>query len=197
MVDMGEYAIYASHYGLVAVSQTQATLITENVLSREYWQSLLPTTIHAYRYHDYYVAFYNDTSGFCFNVKTGDYFELDFYADAGFFDTKAGNLFLLVGDNFVTFDNGGNLNYLWHSKDFELSGAKFSAVKIRGENLTGTRIQIFIDEVSIMDTQLLGSTLSVFRLPAFRADKLTFEITGTGEIKTIAIASTMAELANA
>lgn len=196
MVDMGEYAIYASHNGLVAVGNGSADIITKNVLSQEYWEALSPSTIHAYRYHQYYVAFYGITSGFVFDVTNGNYFELDFYAKAGFFNTKTGELFLSVGDDFVVFDSEVNLNYLWTSKEFELTGDVLSCVKVRGENLENSTIEFFVDGVSILSYTMNGN-LSVFRLPPFRANTVSFSVSGSGIIKNITIASSMGELDNA
>jgi hypothetical protein len=194
MVDMGEFAIFASHDGLVAVGGGSANIITKEVLSREYWRTLLPETIHAYRYHQYYVAFYNGSAGFIFDVSNGNYFELDFYATAGFFNTKTGELFLRVGTDFVVFDSGANLNYLWTSKEVELTGEVLSCVKVRGENLENSTIIIYVDGIQILSYTMSGN-ISVFRLPPFRADTLSFSVNGSGVIKNITLASSMGELA--
>jgi hypothetical protein len=196
MVDMGDFAIYASHDGLVAVGGSSVNVITKEVLSREYWRTLLPETIHGYRYNNYYVAFYGDSSGFMFDISNGNYFELDFYANAGYFNTKTGELFLSVGNDFVIFDSGTNLNYLWTSKDVELSGDVLSCVKVRGENLENSTINIYVDGVLILSYTMNGN-ISVFRLPPFRADTLSFGVTGSGVIKNVTIASSMKELDNA
>ena len=196
MVDMGDFAIYASHDGLVAVGGGSANIVTKEVLSREYWRGLSPETIHGYRYHQYYVAFYGGISGFMFDVTNGNYFELDFYAKAGFFNTKTGELFLCVGADFVVFDSGANLDYLWTSKEVELTGEVLSCVKVRGENLENSTIDIYVDGVSVLNYTMSGN-ISVFRLPPFRADTLSFGVTGSGIIKNITIASSMRELDNA
>ena len=193
MVDMGEAALFASHDGLIAVSQSGAKNITESVLSRQYWRNLVPSTIHGYRYHQYYVGFYNDSAGFIFDLTNGNYFELDFYAKAGYFDTKTGLLYLCVGSDFVIFDNGNNLNYEWLSKEFELTGEVLSCVKVRGKNLENSTLDYYADE-TLLVSQPLGGNITVFRLPAHRSDLLQFKVSGTGEIKNISFASSMLEL---
>lgn len=195
MVDMGEYAIFASLDGLVAVSNGQAEIITRDILSREYWQTLNPSTIKGYRYDNYYVGFYNDIGGFVFDVTNGNYFELDFYAKAGYYETSTGNLYLCVGSDFVTFDNGINTSYYWKSKDFQITDTHFSCVKVRGTDLGNSEFILYGDNVEIMRTPLSGNT-SVFRLPPFRCSVLNFELEGSGEIELISLAESMQELAN-
>jgi hypothetical protein len=193
VVDMGEAAIYASHEGLVSVSSDGAQVITRNILSKSYWQSLNPSTIRAYRYLDYYVGFYDETAGFVFDLRTGDFFEIDFYATAGYFDSPSGKLYLIVDDVFVTFDSGQALSYTWESKTFDLNNSKFSCVKVRGQSLDNTTFELLVDGVSEMTLALSGAD-QMFRLPAFRARRLTFKLTGSDEIESITIAQSVEEL---
>jgi hypothetical protein len=193
MVDMGEAALFASHDGLIAVSQSGAKNITESVLSRQYWRNLIPSTIHGYRYHQYYVGFYNDSAGFIFDLTNGNYFELDFYAKAGYFNTKTGLLYLCVGNDFVIFDNGNSLNYEWLSKEFELTGEVLSCVKVRGKNLENSTLDYYADG-NLLTSQTLNGNINVFRLPAHRSDLLQFKLSGTGEVKNISFATSMTEL---
>jgi hypothetical protein len=193
LVDMGEAAIYASHDGLVSVSQGGAQLITTNLLSKEYWRSLNPETIEAYRYHEYYIGFYGASAGFMFDLRTGNYFELDFYASAGYFDSASGKLYLVVNDALVSFDNGSELTYTWESKQFDLTNTTFSVAKIRGESLDNTQFAIEVDGTEIMSVALSGADRTV-RLPPFRARRLSFKLTGTDEIESVIIASSTEEL---
>lgn len=196
MVDMGEVAMFASHDGLIAVGEGGAKNITLNILHRDYWRSLQPETMVGYRYHDYYIGFYGGVAGFIFNIKTGDYSELDFYGKAGFFDTKTGKLFLCVGDDFVSFDGGANLTYTWHSKEFELTGEKFSCFKVRGNgDMNGSELSIYADDVLLV-TYPLNGNIYIDRLPSHRCDKLSFKVVGDAEIKVISLAQSMRELAN-
>ncbi|WP_299947139.1 hypothetical protein [uncultured Microbulbifer sp.] len=73
MVDMGEYVLYASPDGLVAVGGTDARLVTEPlILPAQFKQRFNPASIHAYRFEDRYLAFYNNGSergSFSFSVE--------------------------------------------------------------------------------------------------------------------------------
>jgi hypothetical protein len=193
MVDIGEAAIYATHDGLVAISQQGARLATESILSREYWHSLNPDSIHAYRYKDYYIGFCNGNMGFSFNLKDGTFTELDFYATAGFFDTKAGKLYLLVNNALVSFDNGSELSFTWQSKEWQLPNASLSTAKVRGNNLTGITLKVIADDVQIMSKALIN-TIDTFRLPALRAERISIELTGTGQVSTVTLGSSPQDL---
>jgi hypothetical protein len=195
IVDMGELAMYASIDGLVAVTQSQAEIITKDILSREYWESLNPSSMSGYRYDNYYVGFYGNSAGFVFDIRTGNFFELDFYAKAGYYKSSTGELFLCVGDNFVTFDNGANTTFYWKSKDFEMTDTHYSCAKVRGENLSGAELAIFADDVEIMRITLNGF-VNTFRLPPFRCSVLNIEVNGNAIIKSISLAQSMQELAN-
>tara|TARA_R110002167_G_scaffold91458_1_gene246086 strand:- start:159475 stop:161133 length:1659 start_codon:yes stop_codon:yes gene_type:complete len=193
MVDIGEAAIYASHDGLVAISQQGASLASESTLSREYWHTINPDSIHAYRYKDYYIGFCNGDMGFSFNLKDGTFTELDFYASAGFFDTKTGKLYLLVDDLLVSFDNGSELSFTWQSKEWQLPNASLSTVKVRGNVLAGITLKVIADDIQIM-SKSLENTIDTFRLPAIRAERLSVELTGTGEVSTVTLGSSPQDL---
>lgn len=63
IVDMGDSVIYASPDGLVRVSSSGSSVVTDAILRREDWQGdYNPTTIRAYRWEDRYVGFH-DISG--------------------------------------------------------------------------------------------------------------------------------------
>ena len=193
MVDMGEAAIYASHDGLVSISQSGAQLITKDVIGKEYWQSFNPSTVQGYRYHDYYVGFYNETAGFMFDLRRGDFFELDFYADAGYFDAASGTLYLMVGGVLTKFDEGDTLPYEWVSKQFDISLVTLSCLKVLAENLTDTEVSINVDGGNLISFPLNG-TDPVVRLPAFRGSRLQFSITGRDEVESIVFATSPGEL---
>lgn len=55
IVDMGDYAIYASHLGLVKLGLDGIELISEQAFPRYYWGTLSVTTIKAMRLKHYYV----------------------------------------------------------------------------------------------------------------------------------------------
>lgn len=193
MVDMGEAAIFASHDGLVSVSQSGAQLVTQNLLSTEYWQSLNPSTIQAYRYNNYYVGFYGGVGGFVFDLQRGDFFTLDFYASAGYFHSASGKLYLVVDGELTVFDEGAALSYSWTSKEFDVRNATLSCLKVFTENAQDTAMRVYADNSLVADMTLTGPD-PVARLPAFRARRLFFVLQGKAEIETVTIATSPGEL---
>ena len=193
MVDMGEAAIYASHEGLVSISQGGAQLITKDLLSEDYWQSLDPSTVQGYRYNEFYVGFYGGTAGFVFDLRRGDFFELDFYADAGYFDSASGTLYLMVDDELVKFDAGAALDYEWISKQFDINAITFSCMKVFANNLSATNVILHVDGEQLASFPLVGADPFV-RLPAFRGSRLHIELSGSDEIESIALATSPGEL---
>ncbi|MBB67933.1 MAG: hypothetical protein CMP19_10420 [Rickettsiales bacterium] len=193
MVDMGEAAIYASHEGLVSISQSGAQLITKDLLSEDYWQSFDPSTVQGYRYNEFYVGFYGGTAGFVFDLRRGDFFELDFYADAGYFDSANGTLYLMVDNELVKFDEGSVLNYEWVSKQFDINAITFSCMKVFAPNLSATNVILHVDGEQLASIPLVGADPFV-RLPAFRGSRLHIELSGSDEIESIALATSPGEL---
>jgi hypothetical protein len=119
VVNVGDMVVYASPDGLVGVSGYEATLLTENILTKEEWQSVFkPSEIHAYYYEGKYI-FFNATKGWIFRPGEGlqSLGELNFVATTGYTDTDNDKLFLMVGGTIVEFDsNATRMQYDWQSK---------------------------------------------------------------------------------
>jgi hypothetical protein len=132
VVDMGEYAIYASPRGLVMCQGNTAELATADILDEASWAAYQPTTIVAWRYEDHYVARYgspDDQTFFIYTPGEGTASFVQFSgvnAPAGFFDSDSGRLY--VAEPGVTetdyiisvFDHGAPLPLVW-SKVFRMS----------------------------------------------------------------------------
>ena len=193
IVDMGESVMYASHEGLVSVSQSGAKLLSQPFLSREYWQSLKPSTMKAYRASDYYIAFFDNSRGCMVDMRSGDFVELDFYADAAYFDGPTGELYVLESGQLKTMNSGAGLTLTWRSKVFDIRGKSLTIGKILTQSPGNLSVSVVVDGVQLMAVPLTGVD-PIFRLPAFRGDRMQFEVTGTGEIESIILASGAEEL---
>lgn len=193
LVDMGEYAVYASPGGLVAVGGGEAKLLTEQVISKEQWQALRPETIHAYRYDGRYLAFYQ---GGCFSFTPGDGFEFyDISASGGWYDLDKDTLCLIQGNSIVGWEKGAAMPMRWRSKVYEMPpgvGA-FSCAKViaRGYPVT---LRLLADgeiaaELAIEDKHLV-------RLPPGYADARDWEIEieGTREVQSVQVATSATEI---
>ncbi|MBF4437772.1 hypothetical protein ERJ77_25470, partial [Vibrio anguillarum] len=69
LVVINGMAMYASPDGLVAISGTSATVITESIMDREIWQNFMPTTIKAWVAEGQYIAQYQG-GAFIFDPST-------------------------------------------------------------------------------------------------------------------------------
>ena len=79
IVDMGEFAMYASPDGLVAVAGANVELLTKSVMTREQWQAYQPSTIVAGQAEGRYIATYGSGSGrkgFIYDPQTQSFTDL-------------------------------------------------------------------------------------------------------------------------
>jgi len=193
LVDMGDYAIYASPDGLIAIGGNEAQLLTQAMISKDQWQSLLPETIHAYRYDGRYLAFYQ---GGCFSFTPDDGFEFyDVVAASGYYDRDSDTLYLIQGNGITGWRQGSPMTLRWRSKIHETppGGSGFTCAKViaRGYPVT---FRLIADGVTMLDVAVPGRGL--FRLPAGYAGchDWEIEVEGTHEIQSIQIASSPSEL---
>jgi hypothetical protein len=116
IVNMGSTIVYPAPQGLVGINPQGATLLTAEILTSVQWQALYnPSSITAFQWEDKYIAFYYHLqnlipvfwAGFIFDLKTKDLIDLDFFADAGYFDPSTGILYLVISGDIVAFNVGG------------------------------------------------------------------------------------------
>ena len=134
MVDMGDYAMYASPDGLVAVAGNEVELVTEQLIDPKEWLSTYnPTTIQAYLHEGTYVAFHgtgtSDRAGFIFDPRRGKNafttLSLTSTTDprGGYYDPEDGQLYLIdttaTNRKVQKFQGSNTLSTLkWKSKKF-------------------------------------------------------------------------------
>lgn len=193
LVDMGDYAIYASPNGLVSVAGGSAQLLTATMISREQWQALKPETIHAYRYDGRYLAFYEGGS---FYFTPGEGFEFfDVTATAGYYDREKDTLCLIQGGGITAWGKGDPMTMRWRSKVHELQpgGSGFTCAKVIARAYPVT-FRLIADGVTMLE--LLVPSRDLFRLPAGYAGCRDWEIEveGAVEVQSIQIASSPSEI---
>jgi hypothetical protein len=199
IVDMGEYALYATPDGLVAVDGAgNAPLITQNIIERYQWEKMNPHTIHSYRLEDWYVAFYqgdDGNKGFAISASGENFVELDFYADAGYADPGTASLFLAIEGNIVKWDDD-EVN----THDFEWrSGTTLFA---RPVNMSAGRVDAegYPVEFSLYDDDSLLFSRTVndsnpFWIPAnYLARRLAIQLSGSNTVRRVVVAESMEEL---
>lgn len=192
IVDMGAAVAYPSPDGLIMVGLGGAKNATENVLTRDDWQALTPSSIVG-AYHDgKYFGFYNNGTpgGFIFDPATGDLGFVDVAATAAYSHLESDTLYLVVAGDIVSFDTGANKTQKWKSKRHVVPSvnppsAKITARGYHGEANTLT-FKLYADQ-ALKHTQNVTSGRP-FRLPGgYLAETLEFEVESNQEITMIQI----------
>lgn len=167
MVDMGDYVIYASPNGLVGIGSDGVNLMTKNLVSREEWQKINPSSIKAYRDREKYLAFYTDTEGndgcFLFSIEAGFEYVAE-TATAAFYVSEHDSMYIHSGDSLLSkWDEGAGKEITWRSGIFEVQpGTSFSCGKIIADNYPVT-LNVIADGVQRASIQV--NSMQMFRLP--------------------------------
>lgn len=198
IVNTGDTVLYASPDGLVAVGTSGASVVTQSIFTRDDWQALNPSSISAYFHDGRYIAFYDTgsiTGGFVIDPGQKQFYDLGFYATAGFNDLMNDALYLMVGANIVKFEgNTSNLTFTWKSKKFMLpKHVNFSAAMVQANSYSNLTAKFYADGV-LKHTQTVTNA-NPFRLPAgFLSKTWEFELSGTDAVSEMHIATSVAEL---
>lgn len=198
MVDMGEFAVFATADGLVAVDGAgNAPLITARVIDKYEWQTFNPETIHAYRLESWYVGFYQGDSGnagFAIAVDGSSYVQLDFYADAGFVDQDTGGLYLLIDGNIVKWDDNAAalLSYVWRSGTVLLPGPKnMACARVDADDYPVT-FKIFNEDTGAEIHSVLVGSDNPFWLPDNNlVRRYSIELSGDNTVRRVQVAESM------
>lgn len=193
LVDMGEYAVYASPNGLVAVGGGSAQLLTKAIISKDQWLALQPETIHAYRHDDRYLAFYQGGS---FAFTPGEGFEFfDIHASAGWYDLDNDQLCLIQGDSVNAWGKGDVMTLRWKSKIHETppGGSGFTCAKVVARAYPVT-LRLIADGETMLE--LAVTNREMFRLPAGYAlcRDWEIEVEASNEVQSIQVASSPSEI---
>ena len=197
LVDMGEYAIYASPDGLVLASNSGIQLITQQILTRDQWQSeYYPANVEAYEYEGKYIGFTFDGSdnstkkGFLFDPRGGKnaFVNLDFYATAGFNDREEDRLYLVIDGVLKDFAaNSTRRSYSWKSKVFYTNRPICPGVaKVSADSYSSLTFKLFADG-SLKHTQTVTNA-NIFRLPGgYQAKSFEIQLEGTDTINEVCV----------
>lgn len=199
MVDMGDYAMFATAEGIVAVDGSgRAPLVTQNVIDQYEWQKLNPSTMHAYRLENWYVCFYQGQAGnkgFAITANGEGFIELDFYATAGYTDKNTAALYLVINNNIVKWDDDAAnlLTYTWRSGTVLLPKPKnMAAARIDAESYP-------VDFVLLSDDSILYSktvaSSDPFWLPGnYLTRRYDIELSGSATVRRVIVAESIEEL---
>lgn len=225
MVDMGQYVIYASPDGLIAVTGATAQNLTEGLLTPAQWQAdYYPNTIEGFYWQGRYIGFFNTGSGFggfIFDPRDDGALALtNLEASAlirgGFTDPDDNELYLIIGNKLKKFQGSGtNLSYNWKSKEFYTPRpVSFGFAKIDAESypvsfkVYGDGSVIYHATISTSGSvfSVTGSTPSfsatnipdtMVRLPASVHSKFAIEILADKVVNEVCIGENIEELKGA
>ena len=193
--------LYAAPDGLMLLSSSGSRIVTENLFDFTQWQTFFaPASIHAYQQDNQYIAFYdngNQSGGFVFDVRSGQFILHDIYTDAGYHDLLQDKLFLAVNDSgnkVKAWGYGSAKSYTWRSKKFTLPQVMgFSCAQLEAEAYPMT-VKFYLDN-TLYHTQTVQNR-NPFRLPAKVGRDLEMQVEGANEVFSLAIANSMTELAS-
>ena len=203
LVDMGDYALYASPDGLVSLSGNDATLVTDEYFSKDEWQQYSPDTIRAFRHEEKYYAFYGATAngtGFCFDPRGGKnaFVELTgFEISRGYSDPETGEAYVIYDEGGArkigSFETGAELEYTWKSKEFVSPNYQMFSVARVEATVYPVTLRVIGDGYDV-DTIVFYDDKPV-RLPTSdRARVWQFEVTGKGRVIYFGCWDAMAEV---
>jgi hypothetical protein len=225
VVDMGEYVLYASPDGLVAVSGTTGEVVSRGLISVEQWNSdFHPTLIRAFRHEGTYVAFYNNggtLGGWYYDPRSSEAafstITLSAEVRGGYEDPKSGQLYLIEANKVRKYRGGTSNNTLtFKSKKYETpSPVSMAWVSVHADAYPVT-IKVFGDGALIAHYTLSESagvytqatttpsgisngTLRepVMRLPAVVASQWEVEVSGAVTINEVCLAQSIDEIRSA
>ncbi len=196
VVDMGDYVVYASANGLVAVGGTDARVISETFITPEQWRNLFkPDSIHAYRWDDHYLGFYNtgiNAGAFSFHPQEG-FRQFTEYAECAFVDDQNGELYIKQGSQLKKWNRGINAPYIWRSKVLTVPpGQIFSVCKVDASSYP-VNFQFYADGLTIKSVTV--NSRKAFRLPTLKQYQFAeIQVSGSSPIDSIQISTSMSEI---
>lgn len=201
IVETGDGVVYASPDGLVQIG-SNIGVVTQNLLSRDQWQQLNPSSIDAYLHNGRVIMFwtFNNTRGTVIFDLSGQGALLTVSnlnaataVTAGYYDPKTDILYLAQGQNIVRYDQGSSLTYVWKSKAFRMvQPLNLSFGQVLADSYPVT-LRIYGGGV-LRHTQTVADA-NPFRLPSgYRARLYEFEVEGTSVVNEVLLSSSMMEL---
>ena len=199
IVSMLGSVLYASPNGLAMIGSSGGRLITEDIIDKEYWATLNPSSISAYHYDGRYIGFYDTGTvqgGFQFDPSDSNQpFSLfDAYALAGYNDLIRDALYLNVSGTVRKWDAGGTpYTYTWRSRIHEVPHpTNFGWGQVEAATYPVT-LKVYGDGV-LKHTQAVANS-APFRLPSgFMAIDWEVEVTGTSKVTAVYLAQGIDEL---
>lgn len=202
IVSMSNGVAWASPDGLCFISKEGYRVLTDGIMTRDDWQSIVPSSIKGCMYESRYVGLYtvsSVTKGFVIDVNNpqGIYF-FDFNASFMFFDELQDQLYLLNGTNVQKWDAGANDKTVTaKSKEYLMPRPTqaLAVAQVDADSYANVTFKLYADGV-LKHTQAVTSR-APFRLPGgYRAMKFQIEVSSVGgAVQNVFAAHTVDEIA--
>lgn len=200
VVDFGQFILYPTTSGIAMVDGSgNGALITEPLFTVDEWNALAPTSILGCRYDNRYIGFYDTgivQGSFVFDPKEPQaaLTFTDIFATAAYTDPESGKLYLVVNGNVVEWDADVTFKtYKWKSKPVYIERpVNLSVGRVYASSYPLT-MKVYADDLLIHTESVTGD--KPFYLPTgFKAKKWEAEVSGTTNVKRIALANSLREI---
>lgn len=194
VVQFGGGVVYASPDGLMSVTQSGVTNLTDKLYDRKAWQALSPSALFGVKHDNRYYGFFA-SGGFVMDTS-GNFTLHTINATAAYVDPVLDQLYVANGAYIKKWDAGTPLGYVWKSKRFNLpKPMTFSCAQIKANSFAGLTFKMYVDG-ALKFTKIVTSA-EPFRLPSgFRSRLYEFEVSGTDHWTAAYVANSMEELKN-
>jgi len=199
LVDMGYSIVYPGIDGLVSVkSGSIPSVITDGLISKIDWRALKPDSMHAYRWEDKYLAFYDTGSvqgGLILDPSGQQFAYIDTYATAGYTHQEDGFLYLVIDGAVVKWDADAlsSLTYTWKSKAFDVPRKVSMQVARVWAWGYPVHLKIWGDGTLLHDADVADE--SEFVIADGLYQRWEFQVSGTNTVRQVEIAESIQELA--
>ncbi|SHO54413.1 hypothetical protein [Vibrio quintilis] len=195
LVVLSGMGFYASPDGLIAVSSDGATNATNQLITREQWQSYQPESIKAVAVEGKYVAKCS-AGGFIFDPVSQDFIHISDDWECAYNDLERDVLMCVRGSDVYEWRGGETCkSFVWQSKEFLAPlHTILSCGRIQADEPGLLSVSIIADGKNIRVIEKGRLTDSPFRLPPVRAKKWQIRVEGESRVERILMANSMQEL---
>lgn len=204
IASVGYGVIYPSPDGLMLFGTSEARIATKDIIDRDTWQSLNPSSMIGVSHDNKYYGFYRktDLSYGCIIFDPTQKYVV--YLDnpgvtAAYTNMYTDEMYIAMSDgaggsDLKKFNAGSNLTYTWKSGLIQLDRPRnFGAGQVYAESYSNLTAKFYAGG-ALKHTQTVTSS-EPFRLPGGFVDKgWEIEVTGTDEVTKVYMGTTIQEL---
>jgi hypothetical protein len=186
----GDFAVYASHKGLVKIDPNGAHLITQDIFTQEQWEAFGTTAVDATAWGHLYV-FSHPTGMFIIdplNPEAG-VVTYDESPSCWYYHKSNDGLYYADSSNIYRFDSP-----TWKTGEHRLpKPGNLAVAKVHADDYTNCVFKLYADGVLVHTENVADA--KPFRLPGdYIAERIQCEVSNDDRVSRIAIAQDMLEL---